>query len=88
MTTIKLPEKAQPGVLPDLEALMTISRAAVELGISRQAAHKMAKSGRIKAWRIPSAGNDRPLVVLTEDVLARKKEMLDQGVVAAPDGRE
>jgi hypothetical protein len=54
--------------LPELPELITISLAAEWLEVSRQAAHKMVRSHRLKAWRIRSAGNDRPLVVLAADV--------------------
>jgi excisionase family DNA binding protein len=54
--------------LPELPNLITISLAAELLEVSRQAAHKMVRSGRLKAWRVRSAGNDRPLVVLEKDV--------------------
>lgn len=54
--------------VPELPELITISLAAERLELSRQAAHKMVRSGRLKAWRIRSAGNDRPLVVLESDV--------------------
>jgi hypothetical protein len=58
--------------LPELPNLITISLAADMMEISRQAAHKMVRSGRLNAWRIRSAGSDRPLVVLETDV----KEMM------------
>jgi hypothetical protein len=59
--------------LPELPELITISLASVLMGVSRQAAHKMVRSGRLDAWRIRSAGSDRPLVVREKDVLEMKK---------------
>ena len=53
--------------LPELDGLITISAAAEIMGMSRQAAHRMAKARRIKAWRIRSAGSDRPVVVRESD---------------------
>jgi hypothetical protein len=57
--------------LPLLKGYITISKAAEELQISRQAAHQMAKDGRLRAWRIASAGSD-PVVVATDQVAKLK----------------
>lgn len=60
--------RKEAGDLPDLPGYVTISLAAEMLGVSRQAAHGMAQSRRLKAWRVPSAGADRPVVVKLRDV--------------------
>jgi hypothetical protein len=72
---IELPQRPASGELPEVPNLITISLAADMLGISRQAVHKMTHTKpepRLRAWRLRSAGNDRPLVVLESDVLAMK----------------
>jgi hypothetical protein len=88
--TITLPmETADSGEVPELPALITISLAAEMLGMSRQAVHKMTRTKpvpRLKAWRLRSAGNDRPLVVREFDVLAMKKPESD--VVSVPEVQE
>lgn len=66
--------------LPELEGLITISAAAEIMGMSRQAAHRMAKSRRIAAWRIRSAGSDRPVVVRESDALAMAQAMRERVV--------
>jgi predicted site-specific integrase-resolvase len=70
--------------IPELADLITISLAAERLEISRQAAHKMTRSGRLKAWRIRSAGEDRPLVVLESEVTELMKKRTK--VVTVPTG--
>lgn len=70
--------------LPELAGWMTISLAAEKLGVSRQAAHKMVKSGRLMAWRVPSAGEDRPLVVRDIDVEKMVKQRQEVVTVLSP----
>ena len=60
--------------LPELQGWMTISLAAEKLKMARQSAHRLVNLGRLDAWRIPSAGEDRPLVVREEDVLKLMEE--------------
>jgi len=67
----------------ELDGLITISLAAVLLGVSRQGAHRMVDSGRLSAWRIRSAGNDRPLVVMEDEVMALREKTMQQVVDVA-----
>ena len=60
--------------LPDLPGFITVSLAAEILGVSRQAVHGMTRGRQLKAWRVPSAGNDRPVVVDKAEVLRLKKK--------------
>jgi excisionase family DNA binding protein len=60
--------------LPDLPGKITASLAAKMLGVSRQAVHRMAKDKRLRAWRVPSAGQDRPVVVDLAEVLEMQKK--------------
>jgi hypothetical protein len=66
--------------IPELPNLITISLAASIMGVSRQGAHKMVQSGKLRAWRIRSDGNDRPYVVLESEARAIKP---DHAVVSA-----
>lgn len=54
--------------LPYLEGMITVSRAAEILGVTKQAVHQMAQNGRLKAWRVESASQDEPVVLLEEEV--------------------
>ncbi len=63
--------------LPELEGMITVSLAGVMLGVSRQAVHRMVRTRRLEAWRIRSAGADRPLVVRESDVLAMRDARKD-----------
>lgn len=60
--------------LPDLPGVVSISLAAEMLEVSRQTAHQMVKSGQLKAWRVRSAGNDRPVVVDESDVKKMRRK--------------
>jgi hypothetical protein len=64
-------------VLPG--GLITISLAAEMLGLSRQGTHKMARTGRLRAWQLESTGDEWPVVVLKEEVQEMAKKR--QGVV-------
>lgn len=55
--------------VPMLPNLITISLAAQMLGMSRGGAHRLVKTKKLHAWRIPAVGNV-PLVVLRQDVEA------------------
>ena len=70
--------------LPVLPDLITISLAAEMLGISRQAAHRMARDKRLKAWRLRSAGQDRPVVVDLKQVRELKKKRTQVVTVTVP----
>lgn len=61
-------EKQELAELPVLEGYVTISKAAEALQISRAAAHLMARKGRLRAWRVPSAGPSDPVLVSAAQV--------------------
>lgn len=61
--------------MPTVDEIMTISLAAELLGVTKQAAHQMAKDGRLESWKIPSAGSQDPVVVRRADVERMKPTM-------------
>jgi excisionase family DNA binding protein len=70
--------------LPDLPGKITASLAAEMLGVSRQAVHRMAKDRKLTAWRVRSAGQDRPVVVDLEEVLEMQKKRAKVVTVDVP----
>lgn len=60
--------------LPTLPGVITASLAAEMLGVSRQAAHRMAYDRRLRAWRVPSAGTESPVVFDLEQVKAEARK--------------
>jgi excisionase family DNA binding protein len=68
-----------PEELPVLPGYITISKAAELMRVTRQTAHQMTRDGRLRAWRVPSAGTADPVVV--EESQARTLARQTQQVV-------
>ena len=70
--------------LPELKGMITITLVAEMLGVSRQAAHRMALTREFKAWRVPSAGTESPVVARLAEIEKLKEKRAGVVTVEVP----